>query len=403
MQIAMLGFGKVCRSVTNKIKEFPEFGRGGKVQIYAIHTKRHSLSYGPDLAVEIPDPHDDGLRTYKDGYQATDNYYTSVTNYEDWILGELAKGAIDTVINCIPYSDDSLQMLHRFLDAAPEHTKFYLIGKPEQSEQELLISEVAELKSLRIAFVEDETNSVDGISEVLVNELRKDLNGGLPWEKVIRSEKFWEDAEQKYEAARHQMAALHVMKRTEAVAERLSEMPAGRTSNGACNISSPITEADLESIQRFVVNGEGSFERNEWYDTDRKCLVVEHEMLNWFFGPFCFEDAATQEFLEPLLRTTSARYYKYDSADSYVEAHVEAPSCGYVIDYVISGDMPWHLNVSGAPPQGVGVLEGVAYKSGLTSRAPLGVATSPVELLVIHFAKTVNGKVPNCTCYQEDK
>jgi len=399
MEIAVLGFGKVAKKIVARIKEFPEFGREGAVTLYAIHTKRHSLSYGPNVVVETPDSYDDGLRTYKDGYQSIENYYTSVTNYEDWLIGELKKGCIDTVIDCMSQNEDSNRTLERFLESAPEGTKFYLSNKNMENSYKDKVNKIATQRRISICFKASNMLSPETAADLISEELRVDLNGGSPWSKVIRSKQFWLEAEERYQAAKEKMHALRLMKRTVDIEERLDILGPNPRSD-LNRISNAINEIDLESIQRFIVQGEGDFKRSEWYDSDRKCLVIEHEMIEWFFGPFGLEDAATQAFLEPTLRTTSGRYYKYDSPESYVELHVEAPSCGYAVEYVITQGAEWGLALEGSPDQVIPAGQAIAYKSKEVSRDFLGTAKYPVELLVVHFTKTIDDTPPKCNCYE---
>lgn len=433
MRIAIIGFGKVARKLIDTIKTFPEYHRDD-MRIYAVHTYRNTLSYGSDLVVEIPDPHGDGYRTYKDGLQSTD-LCTRVSNYEEWLLDESNRGAFDHVFMATPYNESSTKLLYRLLKDGKSGTTFYLMNKDlVRDHWESLVGEAA-LKGSNISFnaialgiedyekvdinratikkyVEDprllEPNSLssEDIAAGIIKEIRRKFDIGSNWTPKTLPEEYLKDAEERWLEEEKEMARLHIVTREKIIDRTKTMLETGeyeRDSNTTAMFPDALTNDEVETLYRFVVGGEGDYFRKEWYDESRKCLVIEHEMLLWFYGEHKMDDMSASAFLRSDLRTTSARYYKYDSEESYVEEHVESPKCGYVIEYALTSEEFWpiYLEMEEDPESAMGKNDALAYTSQKVSRDRLSTTKNKsVEIVIFHLAPSVNGMPAKCECYE---
>jgi len=306
MKILILGFGKLSRELLAKIKSFPEYGEHKEIAASHVHINRNSLSYGPDYVVEIPDPHGDGYRTYNDGFQAINNYSTTVSDYEEHILGEIASGSFSVIIDCTNQTESSKELLAKIGDVVSH-----------------------DVKLIRANTLQD--------SDEAVEEIRKIYNGGLPWVPFNYPPDALDQANAAWKDAQTTMAETHLRRRTEFVEDH-PEM-AGRTEKEWPRLEQLIPEVDRVSIKRFIVDNEPysiEYSREESYDDEAKCRVVRHEMLNWFFGWHCMEGPATQVHANPKLKIASAKYVEYDSEDSI---SIKEEDYDYAIEYVVSGTL----------------------------------------------------------------
>lgn len=303
MHILIVGFGPLARELSDKIKHFPEYGLHKEVSIYHIFTRRNSLSYGKNLVVEIPDPHGDGYRTYKDGLQALDNYSTTVSNYKPWLLEEAANGSFDVLLNCTSKTSESYSLISEILKSSDGKC----VGIP---------------------------SNIVGI-DATINELRRLIDGGEPWEPVEFTEEFLKEASDAWEDAQIKMAEYHLINRNKDIAKRKFEL-AGLDISNRRSCFRAIPDFDKDLIERYVVEGDthGEYVREESYDSEHDCLLVKHEILEQFFGWHHTEQLASVAFLNPNLEIESATYIKYLSDSS---RHVDFPDADYVIEHVYKG------------------------------------------------------------------
>jgi hypothetical protein len=305
MRILILGFGLLARELSSQIKHFPEYGAHKQVSIYHIFTRRNSLSYGKNLVVEIPDPHGDGYRTYKDGLQALDDYSTTVSNYKPWLLEEAQKGAFDVIINCMP----------------------------KTTEAYTLISEILSRSIERLTSIPANIIGVDAT----IGELRRMIDGGDDWEPVKFSEGFLKEASDAWSAAQVKMEEYHMANRNKDIAKKLEEL-GGLDLSGRrpCFIAIPDFDRDL--IDRFVVNGDyhEEYTREEIYDQEHDCLIIKHMILEQFFGWHHTEQNVAVAFFNPNIEIESATYIKYLSKSS---KHMEFTNADYVVEHVHRGKL----------------------------------------------------------------
>lgn len=302
LRILVIGFGPLAREIVGRIKHFPEYGFNNKVYIYHIHVRRNSLSYGEDLVVEYPDPHGDGYRTYNDGLQALDNYSTTVSNYEPWLLEQASEGAFQLIIDCTSGNTEDDPFLGKL--AAATDVKWIAA------------------KSIG--------------ADSTIDAVRLEIDGGNPWTPVEFTEDFLREAANAWSAAQIKMAGYHRLNRLRDINQRGN--PDKATSLFGFSMFTPIPEFDLPILDRFVIKGEHhqGYSRREWYDDQHKCLIIEHDMLTQFFGWHHTEQLAAAEFGIPNIEIDSARYVKYDSDDSTPLPEVDAE---YAIDYVHRGTL----------------------------------------------------------------
>ena len=303
MRILVFGFGKLARDLVSQIKLFPEYGYSNDVFIYHIFVSRNSLSYGKDLVVEIPDPHGDGYRTYKDGFEALPEYATTVSNYKPWLLEEAASGSFDTIIDCTTPG----------LGSAAD------------------ISDIVSASSKKISIIY--ANDI-GL-EVTISSLRLALAGKSDWSPRIFAEDFWIKASELSKHAEDRMKKQHLLNRISDISSRASD--ANSTNLNSYSVFDAIPDFDKPLIDRFVVlAGQGQYRRVETYNKEHDCIIIEHDLLINFFGWHHTEQLAAREFRVPGLRIESAKYVKYLSDNS---TPLDVPDSDYVIEYVHSGTL----------------------------------------------------------------
>lgn len=307
MRLLILGFGPLAREITSRVKHFPEYGYHKQIVVYHIFVRRNSLSYGKDLVVEILDPQGDGYRTYKDGFQALDNYSTTVSSYTPWLLEESANGSFHMVVDCTNKS----------------------------AESDELIANIVAVSKDGCDVIPANLWGADKVIEFLRNK----LDGGKPWEPVVYSKEFLDSASELWENAQGDMAESHLNNRKRDIAE-MGHPDKSRSKLGYARISI-IPDNDLDILQRFVINNEDHPDhrnsyRREYYDDEHKCLVIEHDLLTSFFGWHHVEQTASRAFCNPYLEIESAKYVKYDSEDS---THLPEETAEYVIESVLSGTL----------------------------------------------------------------
>lgn len=304
MRILIVGFGPLAREISSRIKHFPEYGMHKGVYIYHFFVDRNSLSYGRDLVVEIPDPHGDGYRTYKDGLQALDNYSTTVSNYKPWLLEEAKRGSFGVILDCTNKTTKSYSLISEIKSAAGSGCK-------------LIPSNLIGL-------------------DATINKIRDLLDGGKPWEPVEFSEEFLKEASDAWDAAQVKMAEYHITNRKRDISNRLESRDPLELGKRSC--FSAIPDFDIDLIDRFVIGGDShdEYSRVEYYDADHDCLVIKHGILDKFFGWHHTEQFASREFLTPYVEIESATYIKYLSNDS---KHMEPENAKYVIEHVHRGRM----------------------------------------------------------------
>lgn len=306
MRILILGFGPYAREILAKIKTFPEYGENREIAAGHIHVARNSLSYGPDYVVEFPDPHGDGYRTYNDGFQAIDEFSTTVSDYEEHILGEVSKGSFSVIIDCTNETESAKELLTKMQEAAGDKVSFIL------------------------------ANKLEGV-DATIKKIRELYDGGKPWEPVEYTSTFLADAWSKWEAANKKMGELHLMKRTQFCEEHPEGV--GRTAREFPTLTNLIPEVDQRSIKRFIADNEPysiKYDREETYDENSKCRIIRHEMLDWFFGWHCTEGPATQIHSNPRLQIASAKYVEYSSADGQQLAEEDF---NYALEYIVKGTL----------------------------------------------------------------
>jgi hypothetical protein len=302
-RVMILGFGPLARKIIATIKTFPEYGEHKEISVGHIFTRVNSLSYGPDLVVEIPDPHGDGYRTYNDGFQALDNYSTTVSNYLPWLLEETAAGNFNVFINCMSENEKSKEL-------------------------------VTQIKS---AMTNDST-WIRGSHDEVVSKLRDMIDGGKPWTPVTYSEEFLSSAASLWADANEKMYEYHIKNRQRDIDNRKSWGTPTVVQNGYEKFGA-MPKFDDEILERFVKQNEPHVDhvrdtRYEYYDDNLDCLVIEHDLLVNFFGWHHTEQVAARVFGTPYLKISSATYRKYNKNKSIKDAEIDAD---YVIEHVYKG------------------------------------------------------------------
>lgn len=304
----MLGFGPLAREIVRRVKHFPEYGFDNEISIYHIFTKRNSLSYGKNLVVEIPDPQGDGYRTYKDGFQALENYSTTVSNYIPWLLDEARNGSFHVVINCMSKDKDAEDLENQLRNSLPPGHTWIAANN-------------------------------DGNVDSVILALRSLIDGGKPWSPVEYSAEFMEQAQKAWEEADKKMKELHLMKRAADV-EYHGHPDKSMAKTGYAQIDA-IPSFDFNILDRFVINNERHHDyspedRIEFYDENHDCTIIEHPLLTSFFGWHHVEGVACRSFSNPRLEIESAKYIRYESDDS---THVPEEKSKYVIEFVYRGKL----------------------------------------------------------------
>lgn len=366
MRVLILGFGKNAKELTRKIKSFPEFGDSKEVYIAHIQVARNSLSYGPELVVEIPDPMGDGWRTYKDGFQAVHSMSTTVSDFLDWAVEEMAHGSFSHVIDCTSENQKSKELIVKLVAAAKPDVRFILDAQKQ--------NDIPGIEKHKTWYSD---NVFDTISI-----LRGEHDGGKPWTPVQFSKKTLEEAKQAWDEARVEMRRLHLEKRTIEVTNR-GVPEASRDLDGYEFLENVIPDVDIETLYRFVVFGDpsGDYEKTTTRQLDKKCTVINHEMLHWFYGRHCFEGIASFVFCEPSLQIESASYYRYESENSVA---MDEKDYDYAIEYVLSGE----LRVTAPSGREYLVPPRVAYYYRPKVNAPLKSVKLGTETLMLYYKET---------------
>lgn len=357
MRIVVLGFTEEARDLVSKIKSFPEYKNHSGVWIYHIQVERNSLSYGPNLVVEIPDPHGDGYRTYNDGLQAVEDYKTTVSDYDEWFLKEAASGTFDTVIDFMEDREKSAELLEKLKEAMPESDggTYY-------------------------------TNQT--VDEVILG-LRSQLDGGEPWTPVQFSEEFLEDAKIKAEEAAIEMERLHEVRREAMIKSRTDA--GDRWCEGLfLSMEGCMSPDEISVVYDAVVNGIGGYESHDVFDSEDQVTIRKHEMLDWFVGPHKVLDTAMQMYITSDLELRSARYMKYESEDSFYRQ----VQCERYAEYILRQEKPWPILVGSSSTR---LVEGDLYigATNLDRDSLDRSGNSSVEILSFHFGPG------ECTCYDE--
>lgn len=308
MRLLILGFGPLAREIVARVKRFPEYGFDNKIAIYHIQTSRNSLSYPRDLVVEIPDPHGDGYRTYKDGFQALDGYSTTVSNYVPWLLAEARQGSFHIIVDCTNSNTESQEMID-------------LLMKTSKNDCVLL------------------SPNKDGNVDAVITKLRDMIDGGLPWEPIEFSQELLKEAADAWEVAQPKMIKFHQINRKHDIETR-GDPQCGASTDGY-SFSDVVVEKDWPLIDRFIANDDpkGGNSRTERYDAQNDCIIVTHDMLTYFFGWFPAEQVAAANFGFSEIEIESGKYIKYMSDKS---THVGAEDADYVIECVHRGTMSFY-------------------------------------------------------------
>lgn len=354
MRVMVLGFGDLARKIVSTVKTFPEYGEHREISVNHIFTRVNSLSYGPDLVVEIPDPHGDGYRTYKDGFQALDDYSTTVSNYIPWLLEETAAGSFNVFIDCMSENRESKQL-------------------------------AAQLKEI----MTDDSTWIRGSHDEVIFKLRDMIDGGAPWTPATYSKEFIENAQRLWASANKKMYEYHIKNRQRDIDNRKSANEALLARDGY-QIFGAIPKFDNEIVERFVKQNELHKDhvddnRKEYYDKDLDCLVIEHNLLTDFFGWHHTEQVAARVFGTPYLEIASATYRKYNTKGSVKPPEVDAD---YVIEHVYKG------KYSVKAPEGSEYLtltsenEACAYGYSPTYNAPIDRIGEPgLEVITFRYRR----------------
>lgn len=308
MRIMVLGFGPLARKIVDTIKTFPEYGFHKEVAVMHIMTRINSLSYGKDLVVEIPDPHGDGYRTYNDGFQALNDYSTTVSNYREWLMDQAEDESFNVVIDCTSRNNES----------------------------DDLVAGLKSVISSSCAWVAaNESGDVDSVIE----EIRSLMGASKNWTPVEYSQEFLDNAAKAWDDAQALMASYHLKNRQRDIEERAKRGDPGPSRNGYERFG-VIPPFDRNILERFVINNEShvdfnKYKREEFLDPEGHYLTIKHDLLTDFFGWHHTEQIASRIFGVPHLKINSATYVKYLSDTSYYED----PEEDYVIIYVHSGTL----------------------------------------------------------------
>lgn len=437
MRIMMLGFGTLSRQIIDTVKTFPEYGFDGEISVIHGHIRRNSLSYGPDLVVEIPDPHGDGYRTYKDGFQSLKNFTTTISDYEEWLIDEARQGAFDVVIDCTNYNEDSRRLLFRLLENTKAGTKYFLPSKGLVQNNWREIIELAKKRDQLISFNSIPAGDPSQYSELdlnrdtfhdyadnpdmfifrnggpvetsdnIVAELRADLDGGLPWTPADRGQLFWDEAANAWAESEIKMKQMHIDRRRRVVSERIAGMGGRPEKIFPAAISDMLPKAEISSIERFIVNNEANQKRHETYDNKYKRKIIQHEMLDWFYAPHIGMDAGTiSAFLNAELEISSTRYVEYDSPESYMEHKFSEGACEYVIEYLVDQKKSWKVSLSEGFLMDAEEFQALTYckDTGDAKRDRLiSTDNEKVSMIVFHFREKTEAGPVKCSCYVEEK
>lgn len=389
MELAVLGFGNLAKEVIRQLKEYKAYG--DIFRVYCVHVRRNSLSYGPNQVIEIVDKYGDGLRVYNDGYQATD-YYTTVSSYEDWLVEQSA--TYDKIINCMSYNDDSKRLTMRLIQEhkTPGTTMFM----PTDYGSEVI--DAANANGVSLDMLEGvPSGDLAAMASAIVEKIKllaeAERGGTINWELANRSKEWMQDAVDASIVAEQKMQQRLLDRRVEDIEKDGQPFDDDGVGVG-WNTLDP---SDIDTLYRFVINGEGFYKRSVGYDNVNKRLVVSHEMLDWFFSGHKMILAASIIFGEPELVPTSTRYVKYDSPES----RVGVSKCPRTIIYSVNQQHPWPLFMDGRK-EVIAKDEAILYQSDWVyceSDALKASGNNEVEYIEFHFAPDSVDNPHRCTCF----
>ena len=407
LDICVLGFGKMSRALIDAVKRFPGYGvppeLGYRVHIHMVYVNRETWAYGPNLVVPIEDKEHNASRTYKDGLEAVRRYETTVSCYEDWLLEHVAEdGDLNTLIDCTPYTESSLELVLKLLSNSKQSMHFYTISKGliDNHLDELIA--IAEEREITLHYDYFNLDSPEEVIDKLVNDLRLRIDGGKPWTPVQFSEEFMGEAAKLSAQAAENAKIVLQRQRDDMVQTHLAD--GYKFDPSVFQTTKALSETDVKTIERFVINGEGDFEREENYNEEEKCRVISHEMLYWYFGKYRVDFYAATMFARSDLDITNATCYIYDSPDSRVKKKNLKGDCQYAILITVKSQYPW-----------VQILENQEYNVVVPPREAIGFTAElgPIEagvlgksgnreavILTYHLAPRKFDGSPNvCTCY----
>ena len=308
MNILILGFNDDSRGFVDKVKRFADYGQNKSLSVYHIFVTRNSLSYGEDLVVEIPDPHGDGYRTYRDGLQAIDGYSTTVSDFLPWLLEEAKSESFDVIIDFLPEHDP---------DAGP------------------LLTQLKESATSKVRWLDNKSKSV----EELLNEVRLLSGGSLPIHYVDFSEKFKQEAAALWEEAKVKMRLNHISNRKKDV-DKYGHPDKSMSGLGYAYLPC-IPKESLGIISH--VTGEYMYYdqpksryHSEYIDVDHNCKIIEDSILVGFLGSHYVEQVACRAFSNPYLKIKSARYVKYLDDNA---SHISLEDSDYVVEFIYKGTL----------------------------------------------------------------
>jgi hypothetical protein len=407
LDIGILGFGPVARKILDKVKKFPEYGlkEDGTpcADVHMVYVNRETYSYGPKLVVPIEDKEGNGSRTYKDGLEAIPRYETTVSFFEDWLLEHVAEdGDLNTVIDCTSYNEESVALIFKILHEAKKGLRLYTVNKKliENHLPELL--DAAKENSVEFKYHYSQCTEVDEVSDAVISDLRVVLDGGKSWTPVQFSEEFMEKAKLLSDSAAERMVKVYQAQWDKIAENRREE---GYEYNPVeVYPGSALTEFDYKLIDRFVVNGEGDYERTESYDNFEKCRVIWHEMLDWYYGIHLVLPSAARFFIRSDLGITGSRLFIYNSPESVASRNRLKDNCKYAIKIMVAAQDQW-VRVFEDLPYNIalepGEMIGYSMLSGSTYRERMGLTNNKeVKIMMFHLGeKDSSGLVKNCKCY----
>ena len=435
MEVAILGFGSVAKEVIKQLKELKEYG--DHIRVYCVHVRRNSLSYGPDSVVEIVDRFGDGLRVYKDGYQATD-FRTTVSSFEDWLIGESTNGgAYKQVVDCMSYNDDSVRLILRMLRECDPKTKFHLLSKELVQKHWKEIIDIANERGISISFNAIPSGDPNQYSELsldekslpdLIDKEDQDLfiyrNGGpvetakvvvkdiqdfvdtsfrrsFDWSVANRPVEWYEDARLKAEEAARAMEQRLLDRRIETTS----------ASNKTIDPSDPIVppeildDMDRYTLKRFVADGDGNYKTSSIKDDLVGKEVIKHEMLEWFFSDHLMVELACNAFGDPNLVQTATRYIKLYGEDARIEIE-KSNTCTRSVVYLSESDDIVLLK-SKDFKVGLAPNEAMLYCSDIydiKSNTLKEMNNRKVEYVEFHFGQRLpDGTPPQCSCFDGER
>lgn len=409
LDICVLGFGKMSRALIDKIKRFPGYGippeLDYRVHIHMVYVNRETWAYGPNLVVPIEDKERNASRTYKDGLEAVRRYETTVSYYEDWVLEHVAEdGELNTLIDCTPYTESSLELILKLLRNSKRGMHFYTISKGLVDNHLDELSAIAEERGITLHYDYFDLDSREAVIDKLIEDLRFRIDGGKPWTPVQFSEEFLaEAAELSAQAAENAKVVLQ---------RQREEMVQGHLADGyefdpnMFQTIRALSDTDVKTIERFVINGDGDFEREEYYDEEEKCRVISHEMLDWYFGKYRIDFYAAVMFARSDLEITNAKCFVYDSPDSYAKKGNLKGDCWYVVSVKVKSEHPW-IRIFEKQPYNIYIPAkeaiGFTREIGPTRRGPLGESGNKEAVIITyHLAPRKFDGEPNvCTCYDD--